>query len=166
MKGGARLSGGESRARFRRLLVAGEIALSLVLLVGAGLLIRSFAALQGARPGFEPDQLVTFQLALPNLRYPNPPDHARFFEDFVARLQAQPAIEAASASFPLPMSGRFWTNEYAYDPGSEESWGAVESDNHVVLPSWSSTTASRPRPSRARTRSDATSRYAAPARSA
>jgi putative ABC transport system permease protein len=136
VKGGARLSGSESRARFRRLLVAGEIALSLVLLVGAGLLIRSFAALQGARPGFEPDQLVTFQLALPNLRYPDPPDHARFFEDFVARLQAQPGIDAASASFPLPMSGRFWTNEYAYDPGSEESWGAVESDNHVVLPGY------------------------------
>jgi len=79
---------------------------------------------------------VTFQLALPNLRYPNPPEQARFFEDLVARLQAQPGIAAASASFPLPMSGRFWTNEYAYDPRTEENWGAVESDNHVVLPGY------------------------------
>jgi putative ABC transport system permease protein len=136
LKSGARLAGGERRARVRRLLVAGEIALSLVLLVGAGLMIRSFAALQAARPGFEADQLVTFQLALPNLRYPNPPDHARFFEDLTTRIQAQPGIQAVSASFPLPMSGRFWTNEYAYDARTEESWGAVESDNHVVLPGY------------------------------
>ncbi len=52
-----------------------------MLLVGAGLMIRSFAALQAARPGFEAAELVTFQLALPQLRYPNPPDHVRFFED-------------------------------------------------------------------------------------
>ena len=136
LKSGTRLAGGERRARTRRLLVAAEIALSLVLLVGAGLMIRSFAALQAARPGFEADQLVTFQLALPGLRYPNPPDHARFFEDFSARMQAQPGIQSFSASFPLPMSGRFWINEYAYDARTEEKWGVVESDNHVVLPGY------------------------------
>jgi putative ABC transport system permease protein len=136
LKSGTRLAGGERRARARRLLVAGEIALSLVLLVGAGLMIRSFAALQAARPGFEADQLVTFQLALPGVRYPNPPEQARFFEELSARMQAQPGILAFSASFPLPMSGRFWTNEYAFDPRTEESWGTVESDNHVVLPGY------------------------------
>ncbi len=136
LKSGTRLAGGERRARTRRLLVAGEIALSLVLLVGAGLMIRSFSALHAARPGFEADQLVTFQLSLPGLRYPNPPDHARFFEDFSARMSTQPGIEAFSASFPLPMSGRFWTNEYAYDARTEEKWGVVESDNHVVLPGY------------------------------
>jgi putative ABC transport system permease protein len=51
-------------------------------------------------------------------------------------MQAQPGIEAFSASFPLPMSGRFWTNEYAFDARTEESWGTVESDNHVVLPGY------------------------------
>jgi putative ABC transport system permease protein len=136
IKSGTRLAGGERRARARRLLVAGEIALSLVLLVGAGLMIRSFAALREARPGFEAAGLVTFQLALPQVRYPNPPDHARFFEDLGGRMEAQPGIEAFSASFPLPMSGRFWTNEYAFDPRTEENWGAVESDNHVVLPGY------------------------------
>ena len=136
LKAGTRLAGGERRARLRRLLVAGEIALSLVLLVGAGLLIRSFAALSASRPGFEADQLVSFQLALPNLRYPNPPDHARFFEDLSARMRVRPGIAAFSASFPLPMSGRFWTNEYAFDPRTEAQWGVVESDNHVVLPGY------------------------------
>ena len=136
LKSGARLAGGERRARMRRLLVAGEIALSLVLLVGAGLLIRSFTALQATRPGFDADRLVTFQLALPQVRYPNPPDQARFFEDLAARMQAQPGVEAFSASFPLPMSGRFWTNEYAFDARTEEQWGAVESDNHIVLPGY------------------------------
>jgi putative ABC transport system permease protein len=99
-------------------------------------MIRSFAALRAARPGFEADRLVTFQLALPQVRYPNPPDHARFFEDLTARLRAQSGIEAVSASFPLPMSGRFWTNEYAFDARTEEQWGTVESDNHVVLPGY------------------------------
>ena len=124
LKSGTRLAGGEHRARLRRLLVAGEIALSLVLLVGAGLLFRSFAALSATRPGFEADELVTFQFALPNLRYPNPPEQARFFEDLLTRIQAQPGIVAASASFPLPMSGRFWTNEYAYDPAHGARAGA------------------------------------------
>src|SRR5262249_12765924 len=94
------------------------------------------AALQAARPGFEADQLVTFQLALPGVRYPNPPEQARFFEELSAHMQAQPGILAFSASFPLPMSGRFWTNEYAFDPRTEESWGTVESDNHVILPGY------------------------------
>ncbi len=133
---GARLAGGGRRARLRRLLVAGEIALSLVLLVGAGLMIRSFQALQATRPGFEADQLVTFQLALPVARYPNPPDQSRFFEDLTGRMLAQPGVQGFGASFPLPMSGRFWTNEYAYDASTEEKWGVVESDNHVVLPGY------------------------------
>jgi putative ABC transport system permease protein len=136
LKSGARLAGGERRARLRRLLVAGEIALSLVLLVGAGLMIRSVTALRAARPGFEADRLVTFQLALPEVRYPNPPDQARFFEELSGRMQAQPGIEAFSASFPLPMSGRFWTNEYSFDARTEAQWGVVESDNHVVLPGY------------------------------
>ncbi len=136
LKGGARLVGSGRRARLRRFLVAGEIALSLVLLVGAGLMIRSFAALSATRPGFEADQLVSFQLALPGARYPNPPEQGRFFEKLSARMQAQPGVQAFSASFPLPMSGRFWTNEYAYDAPTEEKWGVVESDNHVVLPGY------------------------------
>jgi len=136
LKSGARLAGGSGRARMRRVLVAGEIALSLVLLVGAGLMIRSFAALQSTRPGFEADQLVSFQLALPGIRYPNPADQVRFFEELSDRMSAQPGVQAFSASFPLPMSGRFWTNEYAYDAHTEEKWGVVESDNHVVLPGY------------------------------
>ncbi len=143
LKSGTRLAGGERRARLRRLLVAGEIALSLVLLVGAGLMIRSFAALQATRPGFEADQLVSFQLALPQLRYPNPPDHARFFEDLSVQMQAQAGFLGFSGTFPLPMSGRFWTNEYAFDPRTEEQWGVVESDNHVVLPGYFSALGAR-----------------------
>jgi putative ABC transport system permease protein len=136
LKGGLRLAGGERRARLRRVLVAGEIALSLVLLVGAGLMIRSFAALQATRPGFEAGELVSFQLALPQGRYPSPPDQLRFFEELSGRMQAQAGIQGFSGVFPLPMSGRFWTNEYAYDARTEEQWGVVESDNHVVLPGY------------------------------
>jgi predicted permease len=136
LKGGARLAGTGRRARLRRLLVAAEIALSLVLLVGAGLMIRSFAALQATRPGFEADRLASFQLALPAARYPNPVDQSRFFEELSARMRSQPGVQGFGASFPLPMSGRFWTNEYAYDARTEEKWGSVESDNHVVLPGY------------------------------
>jgi putative ABC transport system permease protein len=99
-------------------------------------MIRSFGALQATQPGFQADQLVSFQLALPQVRYPDPPDHARFFEELDARMRSQPGIEGFSGTFPLPMSGRFWTNEYAFDARTEEQWGVVESDNHVVLPGY------------------------------
>jgi len=126
--------GRAENARLRRLLVTTEIALSLVLLVGAGLMIRSFVALQQVRPGFEPDRLLTFGITLPNERYGTQEQLSRFLERLARKVEALPGVEAFGGSFPLPMSGRFWTNTYAPEAEADRTWGALESDNHTVLP--------------------------------
>jgi len=98
-------SGGAGGRRLRSTLVVAELALSLVLLVGAGLLTASFWKLTDVSPGFRPDQLVTTRLALPSARYP---DHARaaaFYQTLLDRLRILPGIERASATSAPPFSG-------------------------------------------------------------
>ena len=128
--------GGSDRARLSSFLVVSEIALSLVLLVGAGLLLRSFVHLVEVRPGYNPENITTYFLSLPFQRYRTPEEVSAFYREVTRRLEQKPGIEAAAGIFPLPMTGRFWTNEYAYDERTEEDWGSLESDNHVVLPGY------------------------------
>jgi len=135
LRSGSRSSGDARTTLLRKALVTFEIAASVLLLVGAGLMIRSFLTLQQTRPGFNPEGLVTFQLALPFGRY-GPEKASAFFGTLAERIESVPGIDALGGSFPLPLSGRFWTNDYAYDTASEESWGALESDHHIVLPGY------------------------------
>jgi predicted permease len=89
-----------------RLLVAGEVALSLVLLVASGLLIRSFARLQEVRPGFEPAHLLTFRLSLPASRYTTFQKGDAFFDEFFARVRSNPDVRGVAATNALPFSGQ------------------------------------------------------------
>ena len=84
-------------------LVVIEVALALVLLIGAGLMTRSFAHLIRVDPGFQPDHLIAAQIYLPTTRYPQPHMRARFFEEAVSRVRMLPGIDAASAVTSLPM---------------------------------------------------------------
>ncbi len=84
-------------------LVVAEVALALVLLVGAGLMVRSFTKLLQVDPGFEPNNVVAAQVFLPSTTYRQRPEIARFFEDVIARLRGAPGITAASAVSTLPM---------------------------------------------------------------
>src|SRR5208337_3987958 len=77
---GLRLIGGPGRNRLRNLLVVSETALALVLLVGAGLVINSFARLLRVNLGFRPQHVITFQLALAASRYPDPSHQATFYQ--------------------------------------------------------------------------------------
>jgi putative ABC transport system permease protein len=86
-------------------LVVAEVALSLALLAGAGLLIRSFVRLQGVAPGFRVDGVLTARVTLPDARYPDDPGVTRFFERAVARLGALPGVEHAAGVSFLPMAG-------------------------------------------------------------
>src|SRR5207245_1801565 len=80
------------QGRLRRALVVGEIALSLVLLVGAGLLIQTFARLIGTDPGFNPQGLVAAEIWLTGTRYDSTPAIAGFYRDLTARLEALPGV--------------------------------------------------------------------------
>src|SRR5439155_11322353 len=89
--------------RFRRALVVAEIALALVLVIGAGLVLQSLRRILDVDPGFRPERLVTMQLSLARARYPDSVQLS-FYRDLVARLTSQPAIQSAAAVNIPPLS--------------------------------------------------------------
>ncbi|HEX2522230.1 MAG TPA: FtsX-like permease family protein, partial [Terriglobia bacterium] len=93
--------------RVRGLLVISEIALTLVLLVGWGLLIRSFMRLIDVDPGFRTSNIFTAQIELPDATYSDPADIARFFQQLLTKIEQIPAIEFAEATSDLPLMGFF-----------------------------------------------------------
>ncbi len=98
---------GVTSHRARRLLVIGEIAISLVLLICAGLMINSFARLRNVNPGFRTDKLLTMLIALPDAKYPNdhPERKVNFFNQLIERINAIPGAEGAAATSSLPFGG-------------------------------------------------------------
>jgi putative ABC transport system permease protein len=109
--------GGESRARkrLRDLFVVCEIALSLVLLVGAGLLVSSFLRLREVNPGFDAQDVSTTNLSLAEAKYPDAEKQARAFSEILGRVGSTPGIEAAAVIFPLPFSGAGAANTFIID---------------------------------------------------
>jgi putative ABC transport system permease protein len=106
LKEGGRGGGaGRRRLQLRGLLIVSEFALALVLLIGSGLMIKSFIRLQDVKPGFEPSGLLTFRLALPEAKYPEFPKSRAFFEQLFDRLKARPEVKSAGAINILPFSG-------------------------------------------------------------
>jgi len=97
--GGARPDG------VRSLLVVSEIALSLVLLVGAGLLVKSFHRLQAVNPGFEAGNVLAVRLSLPKAQYPNRAAATAFYEKLRPRLESLPGVETVGVVSALPLSG-------------------------------------------------------------
>ena len=96
-----------SRARLRALVTVGEVALSVALLIGAGLLIRSFSRLQQVDPGFTTATLMTGRVNLPATAYPNGASRRAFYERFLEDLRGRPGIDAAAISSGPPLSGDF-----------------------------------------------------------
>jgi putative ABC transport system permease protein len=92
-------------ARVRTMLVVAEVALAVILLAGAGLLVRSFANLLDVNPGFATDQLLTFRVGVPNDLYKAPEQRIAFFEDALSRVQHLPGVRAAAISSYLPVTG-------------------------------------------------------------
>ena len=115
---GANLSRHSNRTRW--FLVGAEVALSVILLVGAGLLIRSFTQLMQVDPGFRPERLLVFSLA-PSSR--QPAEQTRFYQRVLERLQALPGVQAAGAVSRLPLSGGNSTRSFGL-PGKPDHYTA------------------------------------------
>jgi putative ABC transport system permease protein len=99
--------GGSARGRLRSILVVTEVAMSLVLLVGAGLLIRTFANLRGVAPGFDPNNVLTFQIQLNGERYNTTNKAAAFYRDAVERIGHLPGVESVAVINKLPLDWQF-----------------------------------------------------------
>jgi putative ABC transport system permease protein len=109
LKTAARNSGGKSQARWRTSLTVAEVALSMVLLVGAGLLLKSFVLLMGVDLGFHPDRVLVMNISLPNLRYTSPAQRLAFFEQLEDRVKALPGVRAVATCNTMPLRGGWGT---------------------------------------------------------
>jgi putative ABC transport system permease protein len=89
--------------RLRSVLVMAEVALSIVLLAGAGLLVRSFVRLIDVNPGYDPTNVITAQVSPPSVRYPTPALQRAFFDELLARVAAVPGVKAAGTTNLLPL---------------------------------------------------------------
>jgi predicted permease len=103
---GGRTGGAPVRSRMRALLVGSEVAVALVLLVGAGLLIRSFANVMGVDPGFDAGGAITASMSVPPHKYPDAGRSALFYSDLMERLRRLPGVAAAGAVTQAPLTGR------------------------------------------------------------
>ncbi len=98
-------SGGSGSTRFRGVLVAAEIALSMVLLIAAGLMIRTLFAMQAVDPGFRPDHVLSMRLSMASERYPDAARVRSFYRQVLEKIQALPGVRSASISMSLPLQG-------------------------------------------------------------
>ena len=105
LKEGRGMSGGTRSGRLRHALITAEIALSLVLVIGAGLLLKSFVRLTSVNPGFRAEKLITARISLPENQYRDNDLVTAFFRDLVPRTRAVPGVQSASVVSRLPLTG-------------------------------------------------------------
>lgn len=137
LRGAGRAGDDGPRRRLRRLLVGSEIALGAVLLVGAGLLVRSTAALGRVDPGFGPEGAMTFRLALPRARYADAEAGAAFARQLEERLRGLPGVEALGSVSALPFDTLpNWSTPYTFDGVDERTRGGREADARAIGPGY------------------------------
>ncbi|HEX3236411.1 MAG TPA: ABC transporter permease [Gemmatimonadales bacterium] len=113
-EGGRWGSSGAAGQRFRRGLVVGQIALALVLLIGAGLLVQSFLRVRGVDPGFDPEHLLTARIELTSVRYPHSPEIRALYDNLLRRVRAIPGVTSAAAVRALPMTGQTDIGDWSF----------------------------------------------------
>ncbi len=119
LKDGARHSVGSGHHRTRNLLVVAEVALSLVLLIGAGLLIRSYYRVQTANPGFTPQGVLSLRLSLPMTRYATPESVYNFYKQLDEKVKALPGVQFVGTNYSLPLSS------------TSAAWGPITIEGYV-----------------------------------
>jgi putative ABC transport system permease protein len=102
-QGQSRGSSDASGGKTRNILVVSEVALSLVLLIGAGLMLRTLWELRNVKPGFDSANVLTMDIPLPADRFPSPPGQINFFDDVLRRVRALPGVDAAGVIDSLPL---------------------------------------------------------------
>jgi putative ABC transport system permease protein len=134
-EGGRTGTGGPGRGRFRRALIVGEIALSIVLVIGAGLMIRSVLELYRIDLGFRSDGVLTASLSPPASEYPDPEDVAGFFARLEERVATLPGVEEVGATRLLPLSGTIGDWDVLPE-GGDPAQDSGPADWQVVTPGY------------------------------
>jgi predicted permease len=140
-EGGRSGSAGLRRQRLRAGLVIGEVALALVLLVGAGLFLRSLASLQDVNPGFQPSGIITASVALPPTQFTDAAKRVIFYRAVLERLASLPGVTTVAAGVPVPFSGRGGSASFGIegrpsppgDPGPHGDIGFVSPNYFAAL---------------------------------
>jgi len=138
LRAGARAAGGASSSRLRGGLLVAELALSLMLMIGVGLMVRSFANLAAVDTGYETNGVVTFKMSLVDTHfyYSEPRKIADFYHNVSEQVSALPGVEAAGVTSYLPTLVRSMS-PYAYETGGVVTeWGAATADRRHVTPGW------------------------------
>lgn len=113
-KDAGRSTSGPAHERMRRVLLVAEIALALVLLAGAGLMLRTVVELANVDPGFDGNNVLTMRFNLPQNTY-DPPRRRAFFSDCIEKIEATPGVESAAMTFSLPIDGSNWNSIFIVD---------------------------------------------------
>jgi len=124
---------GPESHRLRALLVIAQVALSMLLLAGAGLLIKSFGNLRGTSPGFEPSRVAMIDLSLPRTKYSDPIRQREFFERLDSKLRNLPGVDAAGGAMPLPFSGNDRASSFWIAGRPDPGLGNHPNAGHLVI---------------------------------
>jgi putative ABC transport system permease protein len=135
-EGGRSAGSGRAGRKLRGALVVGEIALSLILLVGAGLLARSFARLLATDKGFDPDNVLSFSLSLPYGAYPRPDQQSRFFDQALTAIAALPGVGGAAAISELPLGGSGTNGAFHVEGRSDPPGSEPQAEKRIVTPDY------------------------------
>jgi putative ABC transport system permease protein len=135
LKDSSTRTGGSVRGkRLRSFLVVSEIALSVILMVGAGLMVRSFSRLQSLDPGYRPENILTFRLALVQSKYPKSENRKAFFEQLLKRIEALPGVESAAVVLMRPLSGTVgWDYPFTVEGQNTEDQAANPYSNYEAI---------------------------------
>ena len=132
LKEGGRSVMGSARHRTRGLLVITEVALALMVLVGAGLMMQSFFSLRHVGPGFSEKDVLTFSVILPQAKYTEPTQRSEFFRQLLTRVSALPGVEAAAGTTNVPLKGGGWGRSLTVEGFPVLSVGQAPMIQHTV----------------------------------
>jgi len=137
LKEGGRVAGGSAgQQRLRNGLIVAEVAMAVVLLVSAGLLIRSIIHLHRASPGFNTGNLLTMNVWLPLAKYPDAPKWVAFYDQIKERIQALPGVQSAGLTSVLPISHNFDRRSFQVETQPVPRGQEADADTYIVTPGY------------------------------
>ena len=136
LKEGSRSSGSRRAHRLRSVLVVSEVTLAVLLLVGAGLLVRTVRRLQAVPLGFTPENLMTMQVSLPGSKYGAPEQRINFFSQLLDQLRGVPGVIDAGATEGVPVTAGDWAMEITIEGNDEINKARTSAEAHVATPNY------------------------------